>query len=293
MADNVPITAGAGTNIATDDIGGVQYQRVKLSLGADGSATDAKTIDADTGAGNDPTLGVALVLPASGGGVTAPGDSTNGLDVDVTRVIPGTTATALGKAEDAPHADGDVGVLMLGVRNHSGAGADGDYTALSTTPEGFLNTEMRRDTVRISVASAGLTIATTAYTAGDQVGTQFTLAGAARVAGGTGRIRSVILVDAADIIGPYDVVFTRSSITLAGDNAAYAISDTDALAIVGYVQLTGAFDLTNNRIAFAHGLDIPYDCTGTDLFAGLITRAGHTFFAAVGNLQLIVLVERD
>lgn len=40
MADNVPITAGAGTSIATDDIGGAHYQRVKVAHGADGSATD-------------------------------------------------------------------------------------------------------------------------------------------------------------------------------------------------------------------------------------------------------------
>ena len=30
MADNVPITAGVGTNIATDDVGGVHYQQIKL-----------------------------------------------------------------------------------------------------------------------------------------------------------------------------------------------------------------------------------------------------------------------
>lgn len=41
MADNVAITAGSGTNIAADDISSVFYQRVKLSLGADGSAVDA------------------------------------------------------------------------------------------------------------------------------------------------------------------------------------------------------------------------------------------------------------
>jgi hypothetical protein len=41
MADNVPVTAGAGTNIATDDIGSVHYQRVKLTWGVDGVATDA------------------------------------------------------------------------------------------------------------------------------------------------------------------------------------------------------------------------------------------------------------
>jgi hypothetical protein len=41
MADNVAITAGTGTNVAADDIGSVFYQRVKLSLGADGAAVDA------------------------------------------------------------------------------------------------------------------------------------------------------------------------------------------------------------------------------------------------------------
>lgn len=37
MADNVAVTAGAGTTIATDDIGGVQFQRVKIALGPDGT----------------------------------------------------------------------------------------------------------------------------------------------------------------------------------------------------------------------------------------------------------------
>lgn len=36
MADTVPITAGSGTSIATDDIGTVHYQRIKLVHGADG-----------------------------------------------------------------------------------------------------------------------------------------------------------------------------------------------------------------------------------------------------------------
>lgn len=40
MADNVAITAGSGTSIATDDISSVHYQRVKNVWGADGTATD-------------------------------------------------------------------------------------------------------------------------------------------------------------------------------------------------------------------------------------------------------------
>jgi hypothetical protein len=56
MADNVNITAGSGTVIATDDVSGAHIQVVKL---ADGTADSAARI---------------------------PGDATYGLDVDVTRL---------------------------------------------------------------------------------------------------------------------------------------------------------------------------------------------------------------
>ena len=68
-----------------------------------------------------------------------PGDAANGLDVDVTRVIPGTTATALGKAEDAAHVNGDTGVMTLAVRQDTLAalaGTTGDYIPLSTNARG-------------------------------------------------------------------------------------------------------------------------------------------------------------
>jgi hypothetical protein len=183
---------------------------------------------------------------------------------------------------------------VLGVRGYTGAGTDGDYSAIAVASDGHLQVESHADRLRIAVDSGGLTIATTAYSIGDQVGTQFTLANAARVSGGTGLITSVILTSAADIIGAYDVIFTRSSITLAADNAAYAISDTDAKAVVGIVQLAGAFDIGNNRVAQALNLAVPYDCSGgTSLYASLVTRVAHTFFAAVTDLQLQVFVERD
>ena len=40
MSDNVGYTPGSGEVIATDDIGGVQYQRVKAVWGVDGVAND-------------------------------------------------------------------------------------------------------------------------------------------------------------------------------------------------------------------------------------------------------------
>jgi hypothetical protein len=57
MADNISITAGAGTTVATDDVSGVHFQRVKLVDG---------TLDSS---------------------VAIAGDATNGLDVDVTRTV--------------------------------------------------------------------------------------------------------------------------------------------------------------------------------------------------------------
>jgi hypothetical protein len=45
MADNVNITPGSGATVAADDVGGALYQRVKVSHGADGSATDTSVSD--------------------------------------------------------------------------------------------------------------------------------------------------------------------------------------------------------------------------------------------------------
>lgn len=173
-----------------------------------------------------------------------------------------------------------------------------DGTAAGTTriagDSTGLHVSAHRDFQDITVTSAGLTTATTAYTAGDQVGNQMTFANAARVTGGSGVVTGCVLISAADVIGPFDLVLTDSSVTLAADNAAYAISDADALKMVGLLQLTGAYDIGNNRIAQAYGAWLPYQCSGnTSLFGGLITRSSHTFFAAVTDIQVILLVERN
>jgi hypothetical protein len=204
MADNIAITAGSGTTVATDDVSGVHYQRVKLVNG---------TLD--------------------------------------------------------------------------------DATAITGDAQG-LHTVARRDLLRIAVDSGGLTTSTTAYTAGDQVGTQFTLANAARASGGSGTIIGVQLMDQKGIIGSYDVVFTRSSVTPASDNAAFSLSTTDVKAVTAIVQLGGSWDFGTPNLTQAFGLAIPYDCSGgTSLFANLICRVGHTFFTASTDLQLVVWVERN
>lgn len=62
MSDNVAITAGSGTNIATDDVGGVQYQRVKNVFGADGVATDVSSTAPMPTTESDGDLGVGAGL---------------------------------------------------------------------------------------------------------------------------------------------------------------------------------------------------------------------------------------
>jgi hypothetical protein len=58
LADNVDITQGAGTAIAADEVGGIKHQRVKISLGADGSATDMILGNAADGVANPAVPGV-------------------------------------------------------------------------------------------------------------------------------------------------------------------------------------------------------------------------------------------
>lgn len=112
MADNVAITAGAGTTVATEDVAGVHHQKVKVEFGGDGVATlvetgvglpvetELTTGDLDSGGGTDTRAVVGLVGSASGGGALIPGDATNGLFVQV-KTMPAAARTTdhLGAAD--------------------------------------------------------------------------------------------------------------------------------------------------------------------------------------------------
>lgn len=71
-------------------------------------------------------------------------------DVDILSVVPGTGATNLGKAEDAVHASGDVGVMALSVRQNTAtalSGTNGDYQPLITDTSGRLHVVQATTTV--------------------------------------------------------------------------------------------------------------------------------------------------
>lgn len=100
MADNVqlniPTTSGA--RIASDDIGGVQHQRVKVQFGADGTATDVSAADPlpvatgliqpTTPTDTQPVSGTVAVSSLPAGLATSANQQTDGLTDAELRATP-------------------------------------------------------------------------------------------------------------------------------------------------------------------------------------------------------------
>lgn len=286
MVDNTVLNVGTGVDtIASDDIAGVKHQRVKLSLGADGTAADApvgggveagslrvtlasdstgvlsvddnaSTLSVDDGAGsltvdNAGTFAVQATLAAETtkvigtvnvaaaqtletvttvSAVTAitnalPAGDNNIGNIDVLSVVPGTAATSLGKAEDAAHTSGDVGVMALGVRRDADttlAATDGDYVPLQCNASGSLKVAITagagsggtsiadgasftRDTTSLTPVGGVVEASAPTVVAGDAVALSLTTAGAVRVAVASGGIAGVI-EDAASAGGEEGVL---------------------------------------------------------------------------------------
>jgi len=98
----------------------------------------------DVGAG-DAGVAVPVDIESStlpSGASTSAKQLADNHNVKVTDVVPGVGATKLGKAEDAVHASGDTGVMILGVRNDSlvALAADGKYHPLTIDSHAGLHT---------------------------------------------------------------------------------------------------------------------------------------------------------
>lgn len=76
-------------------------------------------------------VSIRLTSAQSSGALNASLPSGSNVIGAITTIVPATGATNLGKAEDAGHTTGDVGVMSLGVR--ADAGASGNPTALAGT----------------------------------------------------------------------------------------------------------------------------------------------------------------
>lgn len=146
MADNVPVTPGVGADIATDDVAGVHYQRVKLNGGGDGASTPILAgggVEADSlrvTIANDSTglvsvddNGGSLTIDAPVGTPAFVRLSDGAAAITTLPVSLAAAATAIGKALDTASLTGDVGVPAMARQSFTPmnqAGSDGDYEFL-------------------------------------------------------------------------------------------------------------------------------------------------------------------
>jgi hypothetical protein len=325
MADNVAITAGAGTTVATDDVGAVHFQRVKLvdgtldsSAAIPGDATDGLavnpkrpnrgTLTTGTMAATNATV-QAAVQDQAGAGVVIFGTyvatisfeasldgGTTWVAIQGQQIDTGTVSTNSGPLTSTARAweFGTAGMTHIRVRAsaYTSGTVSAAFVATATAADPVVSAIPAPATRRIQVQSAGLTIATTAYTANDQLGTILTFANAVRQTGATGVIQAATLLDQAAVIGAVDLYLFDRTVTLAADNAAAAFSDADMLFCQGIISFPAPQGGTGNSIAtVVSGLGI--SCSATSLFGALVTRAGHTFFGAVTNLAVSLHILQD
>jgi hypothetical protein len=174
----------------------------------------------------------------------AAGDNNIG-NVDIASIVPGTAATNLGKAEDAAHTSGDVGVMALAVRQstQSDFGADGDYVPLSIDDDGAL---------RVSGAGGGTQYTEDAASAANPTGTM---------------AMGVAITDLGDEVAIGDNVALRASIK--GQlHVTTAATDPIVTAITGIAH--DAVNTANPSLLGGHAL--AHGTNPTAVAAGDLTR---------------------
>jgi len=252
MADNDTLPA-TGSIIASDDIGGVKYQRVKLTWGPDGTANDA---DVATG------KPIPLQLRTA-------------------------TGTAIGTAEDVASADGDGGIPILVRRAASPAntsGTDGDYETLQINGGALW---VKNVPVGHSVAvSVTRTADTNVYAANDVIGAA-TGSTAALTCANMGASGSTIMITGAELlIEASSVISGETSYRLylynvtppsaSGDNAAWDLPSGDRASFLGFIELGTPVDLGSTLYVQNANINRQMILSGTSLFAYLVTVGTYT-----------------
>lgn len=215
MADNVGYTPGSGVTIASDDIGGVHHQRVKISIGGDGSASDIA------------------------------GDTTNGIDVDITRIAAGENFL------------GFVGSKQITVSSNFTRPADttayaaGDAVTNSTSSPSIITFN--------SVARAN--------------------------AGSGVIIGAVLIDSANQATkGQFELWLYDTSFSADNDNAAFTPSDGETETLIGVIPFLIPYvgDATSgaggNCVYPVGNLSIPFTCGASvdDIFGLLVVRNAYT-----------------
>ena len=236
MADNVAFTPGSGATGAADDIGGVFYPRVKIALGADGSASDAVSGTGTAGAGVIRT-------------VTATDD-------------PG--VAALGTSGTSPPTFPGSATGVMGWLRYLASLASGYTVAVALTRTADTAVYAANDVVGASVgASAALQFANIGPNAGQVMITSAEL-----------RIDAAAVISGETSYRLYLYNVTPPSALV--DNAAWDLPSGDRASFLGYIDLGTPVDLGSTLYIRSESINAHFALSNTDLFGYLVTAGGHT-----------------
>jgi hypothetical protein len=247
IASTVTVTGTGGTFPVTDSGG---------SLTVDNGGTFAVQVSSALPAGTNNIGDVdVLTLPA-----LATGSNTIGnIGTIATSITPGTAAANLGKAEDAVHGSGDVGVMALAVQRNTAASgaADGDYATLNVNSTGRLYVD------------ASVTVALPAGT--NNIGDVDVLT----VVTGTGATNLGKAEDAAHASGDTGVaiwsVRRDAAATGTSNDGDYASLNTDSTGHL-WTRIGLALPAGTNNIGDVDVLTLPATPAGTNLIGQIVTR---------------------
>lgn len=140
---SIDLVSGLSVSATVDTITSITNTITTRQVSGSTDSTNVLELNGTTVATNEGVAGggVLRVVLATDSAASVRAIANSGIDigdVDVTSVVPGIAATSLGKAEDAVHASGDVGVAAFGVANEANTAfaADGDYVPQATDVEG-------------------------------------------------------------------------------------------------------------------------------------------------------------
>jgi hypothetical protein len=314
MADNVEITAGTGTNIASDDIGGgLQVQRAKVTWGPDGTANDADVatgkplpvqLRGSDGADRSNLLPVtanagtnlntsALALEAGGnlaGAATSLAILDDWDESDRAKVNPIAGQAGVAAGSGTVSALTQRVVLATDVALPAGTNNIGDVDLASIAAG---ETHIGEVGGRTVVKTITMTATTSVLASADVIADTQQLDAAFRKADGTGVLQSLTVFDPDDNAAfAFDVYVHNTSTSIGTENAAISISDANASAgILGVISFatTDAKDLINGRMYHKANIGLAVTAvSGTDdLYFSIVNGSGTPTFAG-GNIPMRV-----
>lgn len=149
---------------------------------------------------------------------------------------------------------------------------------------------------RSALMSVTLSLDTSIYAADDLLADTQIVTGAFRFAGGGGVLESIQLLDEDDQGIGMDLIFLDANNTLGTENSAPSITDANARAILGKVNIasTDYIDLGGSRIATKTGVGLVLKAVSgsRDFYVAAITRSGTPTYTANGiKLRLGLLLD--